>query len=392
MRVLTTITSSYDYSAELRLFLSMFRQKLPGDSHLSILNRSDDDEASDVLRNAIAAGLAEGSLPEYLLVVKEPTLFLQATAVTTIRKVLDRDARLDCVLPSDIRGYRTGHQATYLTLRSFERFARGLQDRAPETTGYDGREPFLFLVRTAALQHMDLPRNIFAIPGILGDRTAISLNGYIHPFFDYYMEKREELLPLVPEAVGSVLDIGCARGGFGAALKAVRRCRVVGIEMNPTEGQKARQILDGVIIGDVLQVAVNEQFDCVTCLDILEHFADPANLLQRIRNEFLRQEGYLVVSIPNVGHWSVVEDLLAGRWDYLPVGLLCTTHLRFFTSVSIQEFLEQSGFKVKKSEVVRVPMPDMLRRTMEALATGGMEIDIQSLEALTYNILACRVT
>ena len=41
--------------------------------------------------------------------------------------------------------------------------------------------------------------------------------------------------------------------------------------------------------------------------------------------------GRLVLSVPNVGHWAVVEDLLAGRWDYLPIGLLCYTHYRFFT-------------------------------------------------------------
>ena len=51
------------------------------------------------------------------------------------------------------------------------------------------------------------------------------------------------------------------------------------------------------------------------------------------RVQVLPPGGVVVLSVPNVGHWSVVADLLAGRWDYLPAGLVCVTHLRFCASV-----------------------------------------------------------
>jgi hypothetical protein len=58
----------------------------------------------------------------------------------------------------------------------------------------------------------------------------------------------------------------------------------------------------------------------------------------------LKSGGRIVLTVPNVGHWSIVEDLLAGRWDYLPMGILCYTHFRFFTYKTIQEWLECAGF------------------------------------------------
>ena len=65
----------------------------------------------------------------------------------------------------------------------------------------------------------------------------------------------------------------------------------------------------------------------------------------------LRPGGRIVLSIPNVGHYSVVEDLLAGRWDYLPIGLLCYTHFRFFTRATLASWLERLGFS--RYQIVR---------------------------------------
>jgi len=96
----------------------------------------------------------------------------------------------------------------------------------------------------------------------------------------------------------------------------------------------------------------------------------------------------LLLSIPNVGHWSVVEDLLAGRWDYLPVGLLCNTHMRFFTLKTIRDLLENNSFVVEKIERVKIPMPDPVKAAMQTLTKHVVEIDVPSLETLHYNILA----
>ena len=390
MHVFYSVSAAYAHSAELRLFEFFFRQKLPADCVITPLIRPGDD-GSAVIREALARTLAESGLQPYFLIVKEPSLFLGTQTVAVLQELLDTHPELDCVLPSDIRGHRTGHQADYLTLSGFERFIHRLQDPNAPITPYDGRPPFLFLIRSEALQRLDLPDDPFGVPALLKGRAAISLNAYVHPFFEYYTEQRADLIPFVPPHVRNVLDIGCTRGGFGAALKTARRCRVVGVEQNAAEGAKARRVLDEVIIGDALQVTIPGKFDCVTCLDTLEHFVEPARLLERIATEFLLPGGHLLLSVPNIGHWSVVEDLLAGRFDYLPVGLLCNTHLRFFTDRSLRRLLAENGFTVQRIEGVRHPMPTSVGDGIETLAEQGMEIDLSSLETLNHIVLAVKV-
>src|SRR5262249_21721693 len=54
--------------------------------------------------------------------------------------------------------------------------------------------------------------------------------------------------------------------------------------------------------------------------------------------------GFIVVSIPNIAHGAVRLSLLQGDFTYRPLGLLDSTHLRFFTHDSLEEFLSDAGF------------------------------------------------
>ena len=59
---------------------------------------------------------------------------------------------------------------------------------------------------------------------------------------------------------------------------------------------------------------------------------NPWGAVDRLVSRYLAPGGALVVSLPNVRHYSVVLPLLLqGRWDYEDAGLLDRTHLRFFT-------------------------------------------------------------
>ena len=81
-----------------------------------------------------------------------------------------------------------------------------------------------------------------------------------------------------------------------------------------------------------------------------------------------------MLSVPNVGHHAVVEDLLAGRWDYLPVGLLCFTHYRFFTRQSLEETIRAAGF----TEIEIVPQRTEAPSWIDDLP-GELEVDAESL-------------
>ena len=207
--------------------------------------------------------------------------------------------------------------------------------------------------------------------------------GLAHEFSDYYGEVREDVLPFLPSGVRDVLEIGCARGATGGFLKARLGCRVTGVELNPEVAARAAAVLDRVVTGDVVEVDLEGPFDAVLALELFEHLTDQHRFLARIR-ALLRPGGRLVMSVPNVGHWSIVEDLLAGRWDYLPIGLLCHTHYRFFTRRTLEDWLRAAGFASVELVAQTTEPPDWLDRV------AGFEVDAESLRTSGFWVIAER--
>jgi glycosyltransferase involved in cell wall biosynthesis len=62
--------------------------------------------------------------------------------------------------------------------------------------------------------------------------------------------------------------------------------------------------------------------------------------------------------MPNAEHWTFVERLLRGTWDYEEHGLFDSTHLRWFTAETVRRTLRRAGL---------VPV-DVIPRTFEAAA------------------------
>jgi len=145
---------------------------------------------------------------------------------------------------------------------------------------------------------------------------------------------------LMVELIGGskrVLDVGCATGYLARALRD-RDCSVSGLEFDPVAAEEARPHLDTLVVGnaeeiDLLEAFGEQRFDVVVFGDVLEHLRDPLAVLRSARR-LLDDGGSVVASIPNVAHGSLRLALMAGRFDYQPLGLLDSTHLRFFTRAS----------------------------------------------------------
>jgi O-antigen biosynthesis protein len=142
-----------------------------------------------------------------------------------------------------------------------------------------------------------------------------------------------------------VLELGTATGYMSRALTE-RGCEVVGIELDPEMAERAGEFCERMIVGDVETLDLEreldgELFDAIVAADVLEHLKDPLRLLQRLR-PFLEPDGCLVISIPNVAHGSVRLALLSGRFDYQDIGLLDSTHLRFFTRETLERLLDEA--------------------------------------------------
>lgn len=190
---------------------------------------------------------------------------------------------------------------------------------------------------------------------------------------EYLDLPRLEVVRAIPLSAKSVLDVGCYRGGFGAALKASRDVFVWGIEPNPEAAQAAAERLDKVTVGTFPDAAPDEQFDCVTFLDSLEHMIDPWGALRSSR-QLLTPGGSVVASIPNVRHHSVILDLLKGKWEYTDSGFLDRTHLRFFTKRSMIELFERAGLDVVSvTPTTTEPGGSRLGRTLRVLGRSTEE-------------------
>jgi 2-polyprenyl-3-methyl-5-hydroxy-6-metoxy-1,4-benzoquinol methylase len=201
---------------------------------------------------------------------------------------------------------------------------------------------------------------------------------------------RSDVEPFVPSRARSVLDIGCAFGGFGAALKRARPgIEVWGIEPNREAAQAARTRLDVVVEGRFPEEAPDRQFDCLVFNDVLEHVAYPWDTL-RAATQFLTPSGTIVAAIPNVRHFSVIVPLvLRGRWEYRDSGILDRTHLRFFTRRSMIQLFESSGLCVETVAPLRLA-PRTSGEIPFLLALFGRRS--QELRALNYLIVASAPT
>ena len=146
-----------------------------------------------------------------------------------------------------------------------------------------------------------------------------------------------------------VLDVGCATGRIAEKLKKEKKCFVVGIEINEAMAKIAEKRCDKVIVANVESLKLidfpKKYFDILLFADVLEHCQNPGEILQNLRG-YLSDNGYILISVPNVANWEIRLKLLCGRFDYKGGTILDDGHLKFFTLNSIKRLIEQSGFKV----------------------------------------------
>jgi ubiquinone/menaquinone biosynthesis C-methylase UbiE len=168
---------------------------------------------------------------------------------------------------------------------------------------------------------------------------------------NYYSLIRHDLIQMIEGNGNKILDVGCGEGQTGWFLKKSGKAReVVGIELNEDVAKRAESRLDEVIHGDVEKLALSfqiEYFDYIILADVIEHLIDPWRVIKQL-SVFLSREGFLAVSIPNIGYWRVLRDLiLFDKWEYQDEGILDKAHLRFFTKRSMIEMMNKAGFEVE---------------------------------------------
>jgi 2-polyprenyl-3-methyl-5-hydroxy-6-metoxy-1,4-benzoquinol methylase len=188
-----------------------------------------------------------------------------------------------------------------------------------------------------------------------------------------------------------VLELGPANGYMTAVMRD-RGCTVVGIEFDEAMAAEAEAYAERMIVGDLDALDFDaelgdDRFDVIVAADVLEHLRDPVAVLQRLR-PFLRPDGHLVVSLPNIAHGSVRLALLEGHFNYRETGLLDRTHLRFFTRENIDAMFDEAELAI--AELYRQTLDvdaSEIPFDRESIPGGVRELLARDPEARTYQFV-----
>lgn len=155
-----------------------------------------------------------------------------------------------------------------------------------------------------------------------------------------------------------VLEFGSATGYATRYMKEKLGCKVTCIEKIPEMVEMGRTISDKIIQADVesdfWENELDQQYDFIMFADILEHLVNPSAVIARAK-PFLKVNGFILTSIPNIGHNAILLNLRKGIFDYTETGLLDNTHIHFMTRKSIQDIFIANGLQcvAEESKIIR---------------------------------------
>lgn len=157
-----------------------------------------------------------------------------------------------------------------------------------------------------------------------------------------------------------VLELGAGPGSITKHLQQTRRCEVVALEIDEDAISKLSSFCKKIYKADLNDpkwpdvLMDEEKFDVVVIADVLEHLYDPWTTLRLIL-PLLNDKGYIVASLPHVGHSAVLACLLSENFHYGDSGLLDRTHIRFFGLKNIQALFNDTGWSIDEVQCVILP-------------------------------------
>lgn len=164
----------------------------------------------------------------------------------------------------------------------------------------------------------------------------------------------------------TILEIGASNGNLISHLTSEKNCIADIVEYNEEAGRQASQFARIAMVGNVFGDAEGDEwkknvkrnkYDYIIILDVLEHLQKPQKLLCFLKN-LLKDEGKLILSIPNIAHNSVIIDLMNNKFEYTEIGLLDNTHIHFFTYHSAKQMLNEAGFYTTFEDVRQVEVSE----------------------------------
>lgn len=145
-----------------------------------------------------------------------------------------------------------------------------------------------------------------------------------------------------------ILDVGCSRGYLGKVID--KSNKLWGVDIDAEELEEARRIngyrrvwrcdLNKGLPG------TKKKYDVLVLADILEHLIVPGQVLASLVETNLKDEGRVIISLPNVAHGLIRWKLLWGKFEYEESGILDRDHLHLYTTDSAINLVKKAGLKV----------------------------------------------
>ena len=228
-------------------------------------------------------------------------------------------------------------------------------------------------------------------------KLKIRLSSGMPHRYEYRVDLADDSAPAsVVRFVGSerkVLEIGAGPGSITRFLSGENRCRVTAIEIDDSAIEKLRDFCDHVVKLDLNAPDWTEHlqeeglFEVVVIADVLEHLNDPWRVLADAKR-LLAPGGYLVVSLPHIGHSAIVACLLNGDFEYRDWGLLDRTHIRFFGVRNMQNLFNDAGLTIVDARfIVKAPNDTELAAHWEKLPADTQAALARSPHTNVYQVV-----
>ena len=147
-----------------------------------------------------------------------------------------------------------------------------------------------------------------------------------------------------------ILECGCSSGYMTKWMKNNLNCDVSVIEIFKGPFDQAMNYASDGYCGDLmgdewLQHFSGKSFDYILFADVLEHLSDPLSVMKKAVT-LLKNDGKIIVSIPNIAHNDILAKLYTDRFDYTNRGLLDNTHIHFWGRNNLDSFFAEAGLDI----------------------------------------------
>jgi SAM-dependent methyltransferase len=202
------------------------------------------------------------------------------------------------------------------------------------------------------------------------DETYVRLYPDLELHHFWWKIRRKLVAQLISNRVDltrcSVLDVGCGSGVTMEYLSDAGAAAVRGIEIDPLALRPSSAINDRIVLGDLLDLNIDETYDIVVMLDVLEHIEDDTSALAKVQS-CMSRDGWLILTVP------------AYRWLWSTHDVT-NAHFRRYSARQLRARLESSGFRVDQIGYMFAGLvpPKLVMRWLEM---AGVDLGNASFEA-----------